>query len=411
MSRIVFLQKAVNAVVEAGGNKTAAAETLGIPRTTLNDRLAEARRTGVIPSIEAPDVEAKLAEAEYRHTQEVRSLERQLRAATTNAVTEEAIRNVYLELGGTELAAPRWLRQTSRAVENSAGVPTLFLSDYHWGEVVSSEEVNGQNTYNPEIARERHELTINRAVDLCKNHMVGNDYPGIVVALGGDMVSGEIHPEITATNSGSVLEQLFEVGAELKRAITYIADEFGAVFVPTAFGNHARTTFKPGFKQAAKNNVDWALYMFLASLFKDDDRVTIHVPKSFDSHFRIFDTSYLLTHGDRLGVAGGSGEIGMLSPIARGVKRLKAQYSDFNIDIDYVMMGHYHHRLRLPDAMVNGSIKGYDEFAMGMRFSPQAPQQALWFTHPRHGVTFECPIFSGEVAPAAHNPWVAWKPV
>ena len=48
-----------------------------------------------------------------------------------------------------------------------------------------------------------------------------------------------------------------------------------------------------------------------------------------------------------------------------------------------VIMGHYHQYISIKGAIVNGSLKGYDEYAMGNRFAFEIPKQALWFTHPR----------------------------
>ena len=47
----------------------------------------------------------------------------------------------------------------------------------------------------------------------------------------------------------------------------------------------------------------------------------------------------LLTHGDRLGVRGGTGIVGMLGPIARGVQKVRSEYANLNKSIDYGYYG------------------------------------------------------------------------
>jgi hypothetical protein len=42
---------------------------------------------------------------------------------------------------------------------------------------------------------------------------------------------------------------------------------------------------------------------------------------------------------------------------------------------------------------VNGSLKGYDEYASVNNFPPERAQQAAWLTTPEHGVTLQFPIF------------------
>jgi len=41
---------------------------------------------------------------------------------------------------------------------------------------------------------------------------------------------------------------------------------------------------------------------------------------------------------------------------------------------------------------VNGSLKGYDEFAANSNFDFEPPQQAFWLTDPHHGKTIDAPI-------------------
>jgi len=55
------------------------------------------------------------------------------------------------------------------------------------------------------IAHKRAKKMIEVAIDLLNNHMVNPKYPGIVFALGGDMVSGDIHEELMATNDAEIM--------------------------------------------------------------------------------------------------------------------------------------------------------------------------------------------------------------
>lgn len=76
------------------------------------------------------------------------------------------------------------------------------------------------------------------------------------------------------------------------------------------------------------------------------------------------------------------------------MQKVKAEYANQKKPIDYVVMGHFHQYISLKDAIVNGSIKGYDEYALSGRFAYEKPQQALWFTHPTYGITFQVPVQS-----------------
>tara|TARA_X000001036_G_scaffold367687_1_gene353033 strand:- start:39299 stop:40543 length:1245 start_codon:yes stop_codon:yes gene_type:complete len=402
--------EAINALVVAKGNKAEAAKTLGIPRTTLIGRLEAAEREGIAPTVNAPDTDAALIEQKILYDMQISDLKKQVKELALDNITAEQIRKTVFKLHNRTAKPPKWLRKSSPA-HGAPGVPTLFLSDLHWGEVVNPDEVNGLNKYDRSIAKARLKSTIESTIDLCTNHMVNPKYPGIVLCLGGDMISGHIHEELTETNDGTNIEHVLELFDHLTWAIDSLADVFGKVFVPCAFGNHGRMFRQYRHKQAAATSFDWMLYTMLEKHYTNakDKRVQFQINYGFDSYYKIYDVNYLLTHGDRLGVKGGSGVVGMLGPISRGVAKVKAEYATHKKPIDYVIMGHWHQYLSLKGIIVNGSLKGYDEYAMSNRFSYEEPRQALWFTHPKYGITFQLPVISEQALDKKpKSEWVKW---
>ena len=402
--------EAINALVVAKGNKAEAAKTLGIPRTTLIGRLEAAEREGIVPTVNAPDTDAALIEQKILYDMQISDLKKQVKELALDNITAEQIRKTVFKLHNRTAKPPKWLRKNSPA-HGAPGVPTLFLSDLHWGEVVNPDEVSGLNKYDRSIAKARLKSTIESTIDLCTNHMVNPKYPGIVLCLGGDMISGHIHEELTETNDGTNIEHVLELFDHLTWAIDSLADVFGKVFVPCAFGNHGRMFRQYRHKQAAATSFDWMLYTMLEKHYTNakDKRVQFQINYGFDSYYKIYDVNYLLTHGDRLGVKGGSGVVGMLGPISRGVAKVKAEYATHKKPIDYVIMGHWHQYLSLKGIIVNGSLKGYDEYAMSNRFSYEEPRQALWFTHPKYGITFQLPVISEQALDRKpKSEWVKW---
>ena len=402
--------EAINALVVAKGNKAEAAKTLGIPRTTLIGRLEAAEREGIVSTVNAPDTDAALIEQKILYDMQISDLKKQVNELALDNITAEQIRKTVFKLHNRTAKPPKWLRKNSPA-HGAPGVPTLFLSDLHWGEVVNPDEVNGLNKYDRSIAKARLKSTIESTIDLCTNHMVNPKYPGIVLCLGGDMISGHIHEELTETNDGTNIEHVLELFDHLTWAIDSLADVFGKVFVPCAFGNHGRMFRQYRHKQAAATSFDWMLYTMLEKHYTNakDKRVQFQINYGFDSYYKIYDVNYLLTHGDRLGVKGGSGVVGMLGPISRGVAKVKAEYATHKKPIDYVIMGHWHQYLSLKGIIVNGSLKGYDEYAMSNRFSYEEPRQALWFTHPKYGITFQLPVISEQALDKKpKSEWVKW---
>jgi hypothetical protein len=57
-------------------------------------------------------------------------------------------------------------------------------------------------------------------------------------------------------------------------------------------------------------------------------------------------------------------------------------------------MGHWHQLVYGPSFVVNGSLKGYDEYAAVSNFPFEPPQQACWLMTPEHGKTWTAPVLS-----------------
>ena len=123
---------------------------------------------------------------------------------------------------------------------------------------------------------------------------------GIVIALGGDMISGLIHEELRETNDGTVQQTLIELQDELVGALTVMADQFGKVFVPCVVGNHGRMKMKPHAKHRAFESFEWNLYQQLERYFAKDPRFTFMIPDGPDVRFDVLGHRFMLTHGDRM---------------------------------------------------------------------------------------------------------------
>ena len=399
------LQEAVNAVAKHAGNVSHAAAELGINRCTLKGRMDAAKQRGIRPgkSVENMEdithvkVKLKRAEAELGRLRETSFDER---------VVREIIGTLAKRIDQAE--PPGWLVSPMKASSKSPGVPTLFASDWHFGEIVDSSQIGGVNAYNMTIGKARVRRMIETTIDLLNNHMVNPVYPGIVFMLGGDMVSGDIHEELMATNEMEIMPVVVELFGVLTWCIETLAASFGKVFIPCVSGNHGRNTQKIRAKGRNFTSFDWLLYTFLEKRFENDKRVTFQIPNGSDALFKIYNHRYLLTHGDQF--RGGDGMIGALGPIIRGDHRKRSRNMQIDMGYDTMCLGHWHQLMQLERVIVNGSIKGYDEYASANNFGFEPPRQALWITHPVHGITFSMPVNVEEKKRAFNSKdWVAVK--
>lgn len=338
-------------------------------------------------------------------TVKIAKLEAELKAAMQESADAAAIKRLI----GTAMAAldkyspPTW-SVTAPKGRSSPGVPTLFLSDLHWGEIVRGSQVGGVNQYSLATARQRLHKTVETAVELCGILDPQMRYPGIVVPLGGDMISGNIHEELQATNELNTMPTVLDLHDHLTVAIKRLADAFGKVFLPCVTGNHGRDTRKTWAKDRTHTSFDWLLYQFLARFFKDDERVTFFIPDGSDALYRVFGTRYNLTHGDQF--RAGDSIIGPIGPLMRGNQKKIARNQAVNQEYDVLLAGHWHQYIHLSRLIVNGSMKGYDEYAAQGNFGFEPPTQALWVTHPKFGITFRMPVYCDTPKGESNPAWV-----
>lgn len=343
---------------------------------------------------------------------QIAGLNKDLKRRRREDDTSESIRAAIFELAARSPEPPEWLANPRHAT-GKRGVPCTIWSDWHFGEVVNPEEVGGVNKFNTAIATARVKRLVDTTIDLAFNHMGRADtkYPGAVVCLGGDMMTGDIHEEITQTNDRTPQQQINGLTDVLASAIDRMAGAFGRVFVPCVVGNHGRDTFKPRTKGRVYTSHEWVIYTNLERHFRKSPNVVIHVPPESDAYFKVFGHRYLLTHGDSLGVKGGDGIIGALGPIMRGRVKTGASEAQIGRDFDTLLMGHWHQALYLPGCIVNGALKGYDEYArLRMRAPYSRPSQQLWFSHPDHGITARWEVYlEGERKAAQSAEWVSFQ--
>lgn len=375
----------MRALAAAGGNETKAAAALGILRPTFQARVRSAKARGIDHLGNSKSVIAS-------RDVELESLRKQLRDAQADRSMMEWARSVVhgADQRAQQCQPAAWTAEPQRA-PSAAGIPTLLLSDLHWGEVVRPDEIGGVNAYSLEIARQRLQRVTEKTCDLLRHHVVG-DYPGIVICLGGDMISGSIHDELEQTNDGTVMQQMLDLFEHLQRAVIMLADEFGKVHILGVTGNHGRSNKRWQAKKRGHLSYEWLLYQFLMRALKDDDRVTWQVPDGPDADFALFSTRYRLTHGDAF--RGGDGVIGPLGPITRGALKRSRMAESMNSPFEFLLLGHWHTLLWGANYVVNGSLKGFDEYAMSLSASPEPPAQALWLTTEKHGRTIQMPVYA-----------------
>lgn len=392
-------KEAVIKLWEQGVSQRQISKTTGVARSTVQDWVRDHGK-GVASEVFKPSETDLLKD-------KIRQLEYNISSFKKENLTDHYVRQKIFGLAELRPVPPNWLNGEAE-YDKWQAVPTMFLSDLHWGEVVDPNQIGGCNSYDLDIARTRLKSVVDTSCRLLD--MIDGEYPGIVVALGGDMVSGDIHEELSETNAMPMMPVLLDLYENLITTLKQYADKYGQVFVPCVTGNHARTSRKPRAKTRNFTNFDWLLYTLLEKYFELDDRIVFHVPDGSDALFKIYNTKYLLTHGDQF--RGGDSMIGCLGPIIRGDHKKRSRNGQVGLEYDTMLLGHWHQLIQMQRLIVNGSLKGYDEYAYAGNFGYEQPRQALWLTHPEHGIIMSMPVNADrhfDESRYGDSEWVSWK--
>lgn len=349
---------------------------------SIADDLAQAEGESLVP-------EAKLLQAR-RERDAVKRQNGRLqdeRDAAVNQLTS------LLDFTNQKIVIPEWLTPKSTSRGKPKGVATLLVSDTHFDEVVKTEEVEGLNAYNRAIATLRLKATFEKAILMPRDYLTGVKCEAAVVMLGGDMVTGVIHEELAESNEAFLTETVLYWTEQISAGIAMMLEEYKKVHVAGVVGNHGRMTRKPRAKGRIKDNWDWLIYKLVECAFEGNPNVTFQIGESTDVTIPIYDHKFRLTHGDQFSGGGGVGGLG--GPLSNAnAKKLRMAAATDNL-YDYLVMGHFHNLMFYQNIIVNGSTKGYDEYAYHHSFNFEQPKQAFWITTPEYGVTFPFELMVG----------------
>ena len=338
-----------------------------------------------------------VAKSSDDHAQE-REMERKLARSENDAKSWKAKYESAceeLEMAESRTGIMKAIRQTipadaiKRLKTGGDAVAVLALSDWHVEERVDPAVINGINSYSPEIATKRVEEVFRRAAMLIDFSRGFSKIDTAVVWLGGDMITGYIHDELMESNFMSPTEAILFVQELIVKGIRFLKREakLNKIIIPTSFGNHGRTTEKRRVATSAANSHEWLMYHNLASFVKDAG-FEWKVENGYFNWVRLFDKFDLrFHHGDNIRFAGGVGGISI------PVNKALAQWSKIQ-RADYDFFGHYHQSIDLTRWTCNGSLIGFNAFALSIKAEPESPSQTLSIISKDRGKVLTMRVFA-----------------
>lgn len=266
-------------------------------------------------------------------------------------------------------------------------VAVVLASDWHIEEIVKPQTVNGLNTFNTSIAEKRVQQFFKNTLKLVEKEQNQSDIKTLVLALLGDFISGNIHDELLENCSLRPMEAIILAEQLISGGIDYLlANSKLNLIIPCHVGNHTRITRKVHISTEAGNSIETFMYYHLRNYYKDNPRVVFQISESYLSYLKVFDFTICFQHGHAVRFGGGVG--GLSIPLNKAI----AQWEKLK-HADLYCLGHWHQFLDTGQAIVNGSIIGYNAFALFIKAGFERPKQAFFLIDRKRGCkTIVCPV-------------------
>jgi hypothetical protein len=274
---------------------------------------------------------------------------------------------------------------------NSESVAVMVASDWHIEEVVKQNQVSGLNEFNEQICKERVRRFFQHGVKLVQKESRDTKIQTLVLALLGDFISGQIHEELAEGNRLRPVHAIIEVQKHIAGGIQYILDNTKVnLVIPCASGNHGRITSKVHISTEDGNSLERLLYHSLAQQFEGNKRVHFVISDGYHTYVKVWDNFTIrFHHGHAIRYGGGIG--GITIPVNKAIAQWnKGRKADIEV------FGHFHQLFDGGNFICNGSLIGYNAFALSIKASPERPQQAFFLIDRDCGKTVVAPIILTE---------------
>lgn len=266
-----------------------------------------------------------------------------------------------------------------------SGAAIILASDWHAGAEFQASASTFGNRFNREICQQRIARFFAGIVWHVKAYRaIAWDLRHVVLWLGGDLIDGHLHGDQQETSSSAIatidwLEPLILDG------VRSLLELDVALQLVCSYGNHGRDTIKPRRQTGAGHSYEWGMYQRIGRALRQDGVATLADPTAHQ-YAEVLGHTLHFTHGDEARYAGGVGGISIpLNKAFAAWDRVRRA--------DYHHCGHFHVQLQGGNWFSNGTLKGYDPFAMSVKGEPQTPRQTLYVLDERRGATAVTPLW------------------
>ena len=132
------------------------------------------------------------------------------------------------------------------------------------------------------------------------------------------------------------------------------------------------------------------MYQSLAGHFRNEKRVKILIAEGSHSYIDVYGRNIRFLHGHDVKFNGGSG--GLTIPLNKAIGQWDKARPAF-----LTCLGHFHQKFDGGNFLVNGSLIGYNSFALSIKASAERAMQTFALIDRDHGKTIVAPILLTEV--------------
>ncbi len=283
------------------------------------------------------------------------------------------------------------IKPSSKRTEHTQAAAILVASDWHVEETVDPRTISGLNEYNPEIAKKRSENFFcigQRLIDVLARDLSINT---IVLALLGDFITNSLHEDAIEGNAMPPIEAALYAQDLISSGIHFLLKNSPKrkLIIPCHSGNHARTTKKIHHAHEKGHSLEYMMYVSLAREFEKNSNVEFRLADGYHSWIDILGVKTRFHHGHNIRYAGGVG--GITIPVNKAIAQWdKAEQAKLDI------FAHFHQYTDLGKWFCNGSLIGYNAFAVSIKAEYEEPQQGFLIIDEKRGRTHRAPIFVDE---------------
>lgn len=290
-------------------------------------------------------------------------------AETGLSITQEEYENFKALQNATELPFEKYDFKF-HSHEDGVRYAVALFSDAHIEETVEPASVLGKNEYNVSIAETRIKNYFNNlAICINKDHV-----EELIFASLGDTISGYIHDELAQTNGLTPSEATIKAQSLIYGGLKFLCDntKLNSIKFIGIVGNHSRTTKKIQHSNGYKLSFEWIMYQNIKNMCEITGLpIEFNIPESEMAVIDMPDGKrFVFVHGYQI-KSGGNGTVCGIYP---ALNRLAMKW-DRTFNQDKIYLGHFHSCVSIPNAVVNGSIIGFNSFALSNGFAYEEPAQ------------------------------------